>query len=73
MTDHQRPCPHCGKNTDSTRVFCEHCKKALIDLKSIKIQGPKGMSRSMDYFYSTGDPAVFAQPGAPDYDPTLPR
>lgn len=67
-------CPHCAKKLeDPRRVFCPHCKKAIVDLKTIRFMGDNTLVNAKhEYFWKTGDPAVYAKPGALDYNPSLP-
>ena len=65
-------CPHCDGPVPARRNFCPHCKKVVGDLSRIRINGFTGrssMSPKMQRYWETGDPAVFAKPGAPDYNP----
>lgn len=68
------PCPHCGEDTLEKWNFCQHCRHKIRDLRGIKL-GPGISTRAAakkDYFFETGDPAVYAAPGALDYNPDLP-
>ena len=64
------PCSHCREMTDDSRNFCIHCGYKIRDLVIRLGKGTKHSS-SIDYFLDSGDPAVFASPGALDYDPEL--
>jgi len=70
-----KECPHCGRVGDGG-IWCPHCGKAYdaeeakAILGSIKTKGFTGASSvnpNVEKFWATGDPSVFAKPGAPDY------
>jgi hypothetical protein len=65
-------CPTCERETPESRNFCVHCKHRVRDLRGV-IKLGKGTRnvRSIEKFWETGDPAVFAKPGALDYDPRI--
>lgn len=67
-------CSNCHEETPEAFNFCQHCRHKIRDLRGIRIGA--GVStrfrEKRDYFFETGDPAVFAKPGALDYDPRLP-
>jgi hypothetical protein len=71
MTCHR--CEH--ENVDQKRIFCESCGAILdkSDLRRVRLMGPIGVqhsnSDSIAEFWETGDPSVFASPGAKDYVP----
>jgi len=69
-------CPRCGHvNAEARRLFCEQCGKALDPdgVRSVRLAGFVGVLHStspkIEKFWSTGDPSVFASPGAKDYRP----
>ena len=69
-------CSRCGHvNEESRRLFCQSCGKLLNQevLKSVRLPGFVGVAHStspkIEEFWQTGDPAVFASPGAKDYRP----
>ena len=64
-------CKHCSERTPETRNFCQHCGHKVRDLKEIKLGKGTGHTPAIDIFLDSGDPAVFAKPGALDYDPEL--
>lgn len=51
--------------------FCQHCRRAIRDLRSIRFVGVRTAeaNRKLELFAATGDPAVFAKPGALDFNP----
>lgn len=69
-------CSRCGHaNESARRLFCEECGK-LLDrdgLRGVRVPGFVGVLHStspkIEEFWRTGDPAVFAAPGAKDYRP----
>ena len=63
-------CAHCHEQTPETRNFCVLCGHKVRDLKTVKL-GPGTIHRpSIDKFWESGDPSVFAKKGALDYDPS---
>ena len=64
-------CPTCFEETPEARNFCIHCDHKVRDLRVIKLGAGCRRSSALDYFWETGEPAVFAQKGALDYDPAL--
>lgn len=63
-------CRKCGGTTPERRNFCRHCGRAIRDLKGLRVLGRTAeRSRKLELFAATGDPAVFAKPGAPDFNP----
>jgi hypothetical protein len=60
-------CPTCGARTEERLYFCTTCKHKIRDLRSIRFGRGTYTSLKMREFVETGDPAVFAKPGAPDY------
>ncbi len=77
------PCPGCGFHPpegERSTIWCPQCGKSFDPAKtrealaSISVNGFIGgasLSPQMQKFQETGDPAVFAKPGALDYDPSL--
>jgi hypothetical protein len=67
-------CPRCNhENVEAQRLFCENCG-AVVDrsnLRAVRLLGPVGVQHSnspkIEQFWETGDPSVFASPGAKDY------
>jgi hypothetical protein len=67
-------CQRCDhENVDPKRLFCENCG-AIVDrngLGRVRLLGLVGVQHSnspkIEEFWETGDPAVFASPGAKDY------
>ena len=68
-------CSRCEKDTEGG-IWCGECKmaynikEARSILRSIKTQGFTGhasTSPKVEQFLQTGDPSVFAKPGALDY------
>lgn len=57
------PCPTCGVD-DRNRLFCPAGHLTVSKVKAFPM-----ISGKMDKFWATGDPSVFAAPGAFDYDP----
>ena len=65
-------CPTCFEDTPESRNFCIHCRHKVRDLRGVIRLGHGTRNiRSLDYFWETGDPSVFAKPGAVDYDPAV--
>ncbi len=70
-------CAHCGIDTEGG-IWCSVCKrsydrnetrKVLASMKFKNFTGQASCSPKVEQFWQTGDPAVFAKPGAPDYQP----
>ena len=59
-------CPECGKSFDPART-----RAALASISVNSFIGGARLNPKMEKFKETGDPAVFAKPGALDYDPSL--
>tara|TARA_B100001750_G_scaffold118765_1_gene94219 strand:+ start:285 stop:509 length:225 start_codon:yes stop_codon:yes gene_type:complete len=68
-------CPHCEEKTIGG-IWCGECSKAydiddarktLGSLKFTNFTGGASTSPKVEKFWETGDPSVFAKPGAPDY------
>tara|TARA_B100000287_G_scaffold243975_3_gene229401 strand:+ start:4088 stop:4312 length:225 start_codon:yes stop_codon:yes gene_type:complete len=68
-------CPHCGELGDGG-IWCPHCnlaydldeaRKTLSSIKTKGFTGPGSVNPNVEKFWATGDPSVFAKPGAPDY------
>jgi hypothetical protein len=59
-------CPKCGKSYDPART-----RASLSTIVVNGFIGGSSLSPKMEKFHETGDPAVFAKPGALDYDPSL--
>jgi hypothetical protein len=79
----KKVCENCGFEPDPKErptIWCPECGKSIdpaetsAALRSISVNGFIGgasLSPKMEKFNETGDPAVFAKPGALDYDPSL--
>lgn len=72
-------CPCCEKDTEGG-IWCGVCGKsydpaktreALGSISVNSFMGVESLSPQMEKFQETGDPAVFAKPGALDYDPSF--
>lgn len=65
-------CPRCGEPVQERAVFCPSCG-AVVDLEGLRGQrivgfvGAQSTNPKVEQFWETGDPSVFAKPGAPDY------
>ena len=55
-------CPHCGKAYD-----VDEARKILNSIKTKGFTGASSVNPKVEKFNATGDPSVFAKPGAPDY------
>ncbi len=64
-------CSHCQSSTPEARNFCQECGHKIRDLKVIRFGAGCRRSPALDYFWESGDPAVFASKGALDFDPSL--
>ena len=64
-------CPTCFEETPEARNFCIHCKHKVRDLRVVKFGAGCRHSPALDYFWESGEPAVFASKDALDYDPAL--
>ena len=61
-------CAHCSEQTPETRNFCVHCGHKVRDLKAIRLGVGTRRTPSIDLFWESGDPSVFASKGALDYN-----
>lgn len=70
-----KTCSRCGEDGNGG-IWCPHCNRAYdlaeaqATLRSIKWSGFTGSASTnpkVEEFVQTGDPAVFAKPGALDY------
>ena len=68
-------CSHCERDTEGG-IWCSECnksydpeetRKVLGSMKFKNFTGAASCSPKVEEFWKTGDPAVFAKPGAPDY------
>lgn len=81
MTTYGLPCvtDHECAPAPGRRVFCGECGKVVdrTELHGVRIEGFLGgdsLNPKVEAFWQTGDAAVFAKPGAPDYlGPNLER
>ena len=69
-------CSRCGQETPAKFNFCQSCGYRTRDLRTCSIRLGPGVNQmraeKIDYALWSGNPAVFAKPGALDYDPSLP-
>lgn len=68
-------CSHCERDTEGG-IWCSECnksydpeetRKVLGSMKFKNFTGAASCSPKVEEFWKTGDPAVFAKPGAPDF------
>ncbi len=64
-------CSHCQEETPEARNFCAYCGHKVRDLKTVKLGVGTRHTPSIDLFWESGDPAVFAKEDALDFDPSL--
>lgn len=64
-------CGPCAQPDHCATAGCFGAKARGVRLEGFS--GRHSTSRKMDYFLSTGEPSVWAKPGAPDYSPALDR
>ena len=69
-------CRRCGEPM-GRKFVCGNCKWVDVEgarsARMFGFTGPQSLNGKVEYFWQTGDPAVFASPGAPDYRPELAR
>lgn len=63
-------CPFCSEETPANRNSCQACKHLLKRVvPRFRWVGGAPSNSKLEMFWTTGEPSVFARPGAPDYNP----